>query len=318
MVRKYITEFAINMLSGPGVLLQQSDIDDLAPFFGNNVPDFHIYMICSRPRFTFDPKHFIVTEESISGRFCIQKSHRQEQHEYTVPNNLGTTDIVLHCPYPHNYCELRTTSGNLLSGGKAAVLAGNFSTKYWNLLDLEVLYVGQAFGSNGQRLATDRLTSHSTLQKIYADAQQKSPDKEIWLALWAFQPLLITEFDGMSRDIEASSKEEDKHIEKVTSGHITEQHEINFTEAALIKYFQPKYNTNFKDSFPHPSHTSYRDCYDFDLNMVAVELQTEKIRARLWSDAIEPRWIHIVKFPLHSRAERKSMFDFLQETENAC
>jgi hypothetical protein len=195
-----------------------------------------------------------------------------------------------------------------------AILVGKFGNKYLDLLDLEVLYVGQAFGENGQRLATDRLTSHSTLQQIYADAQYKSPDKEIWIVLWAFQSLLITEIKGLPQKMKASPEDEDKHIEKVTSGHITEQQEINFTEAALIRYFQPKYNTNFKDSFPHPSHTSYRDCYDLDLNMVVVELHTMKIRARLWSDAVEPKWIHFARFPLHSRAERKSMFDFLQDT----
>ena len=61
---------------------------------------------------------------------------------------------------------------------------------------------------------------------------------------------------------------------------ITEQQQINFTEAALVRYFK------------HPAHKTYSQCYDLDLNAVNVELQTEEIMCRLWSPSVAPSWTH--------------------------
>ena len=90
---------------------------------------------------------------------------------------------------------------------------------------------------------------------------------------------------------------------------ISDQQRINFTEAALIRYFQPEYNTLFKDPFPSPVHSSYASCYDVDLNMIAVEVGSEDLGCKFWSKHVEPKWTHIAAFPLHSREQRKHMFD---------
>ena len=42
-------------------------------------------------------------------------------------------------------------------------------------LDLEVLYVGQAYGPDGRRSASERLAKHETLQAIYGEAVRRSP-----------------------------------------------------------------------------------------------------------------------------------------------
>ena len=105
-------------------------------------------------------------------------------------------------------------------------------------------------------------------------------------------------------------EEDSEHIATVLSTKITEQQEINFTEAALIRYFQPPYNKTYKDSFPNPAHVTYSECYDIDLNMVNIEVQTEEVKARLWSEAVQPRWVHFCSFPLHSREDRVYMFSF--------
>lgn len=93
---------------------------------------------------------------------------------------------------------------------------------------------------------------------------------------------------------------------------MSDQQFVSFTEAALIKYFQPEYNKTFKNIFPSPAHLTYKDCYELDLNMIAIEIQTENVMCRLWSQHVEPKWTHLHKFILHSVNDRKSMFDFFE------
>ena len=108
----------------------------------------------------------------------------------------------------------------------------------------------------------------------------------------------------------ASLDEDDAHIDAVLGKEITERQRINFTEAALIRYFQPEYNTIYRDSFPNPMHTSYSECYDLDINSVMAEIDTEDMDAQFWSSAAAPAWQHFATYALHSRAEREAMFEF--------
>ncbi len=64
----------------------------------------------------------------------------------------------------------------------------------------------------------------------------------------------------------------------------TEKQRINFTEAALIRTFLPKYNKEYKDTFPNPAHKSYSECYDLDLNAIIVETDTSHVRRWLYSE----------------------------------
>jgi hypothetical protein len=121
--------------------------------------------------------------------------------------------------------------------------------------------------------------------------------------------MMLSSFDGRKTDAVSSLKEDDAHIKKVFAGSISERQQIAFTEAALIRYFQPRYNRIFRDTFPNPEHSTYRECYDIELNMVSVELQTDELGVRLWSQSAEPDWIHFCTFPLHSREDRVYMFD---------
>lgn len=107
-----------------------------------------------------------------------------------------------------------------------------------------------------------------------------------------------------------TSREEDyEHIQKVMSTDISEQQRINFAEAALIRYFEPEYNEIFKKSFPSPSHQTYSECYDLDINSVIIELQTENLGYMVKSKKISPKWVHCEIFNMHSSQERKSMFE---------
>jgi hypothetical protein len=148
------------------------------------------------------------------------------------------------------------------------------------------------------------------LQAIYSEAISRSPDKEVWLALWNFEPQLLTFIDGLTKQYQTTFEEDDAHIHRVISTPISGQQRINFTEAALINYFKPEYNITFKNIFPSPAHATYSECYELDINSLIVEVDTEDFDACLWTPSVEEKWHHLITYGLHSAEERRSMFDF--------
>lgn len=303
--RKFISEFGLNMVSGYSFLLQQDGLERVA----ESGIDPHIYLICRRPRITLDPDSITFTQDRVKGRFQKQIRNDRIDIPFEVENRFGTSDLIVDCTYPNTHFFIRNSQGSVLLEGKSANLLALSGPEFSEHLDLEVLYVGQSYGTDGSRNAGKRLKTHETLQGIYSEAMQRNPDQDIWLVLFTFEPLLLASFDGTAESYGKSKEEDSQHIENILKTEISEQQRINFTEAAIIKYFQPEYNKTFKKTFPNPAHSTYKECYDIDLNMVSVEIQTDQLRLNLWSDAAKSSWVHFCSFPLHSREERVYMFE---------
>ena len=309
-VRKFISEFAVNMVGGRHALLQQDDLDseEVRAYFNEDHP-CHIYMVCRRPRVTILPGDVKFTASTFEGSVTVQEGESTRKEVFSVrwPDATG---LVFDSKYPYNIFGIITPDDNTSISGKVALLAPSLGDQFAKHLRAEVLYVGQSYGKEGQRTAPGRLRSHSTLQEIYAKAIAQTPDKEIWLWLWSFSPILLTSFDPTCSEYGTSIQEDDEHIERALRAGITEQQRINFTEAALIRHFRPEYNVHFAESFPNPAHKTYSECYDLDINSVAVELDTEESHCQLWSDTVSARWTHDIFYLLHSKAQRRGMFDF--------
>lgn len=303
--RKYISEFGLNMICSGSALLQQQHLGDLPEGF-----EPRIYLITRRPRISLDPKSVKITSTNVSGNFKKQVQDSSILIPFDVPNMLGTDQLTLRCDYPYTEYAFLDKDGRAIADGQSALLLSAFGSQFWSHLDLEVLYVGQAYGKDGARTAADRLQKHETLQAIYSESLRRNPDQDIWLLLCSFEPLLLMSFDSHSKKIHSSLEEDTAHLHKAIREEVTEQQRINFTEAALIRYFQPPYNKIYKDSFPNPMHSTYSECYDLDLNAVCVEFPTEELRLRLYSVSTQPAWTHLCSFALHSREERVYMFDF--------
>lgn len=302
------------------MVLQQDDLKRVGEFnYFNADNPCHIYFICRRPRILIDPDKFIVDNEKIIFAFKIQRQNTFESIEIEVPNKYGTTEFKLTSNYPFNFFELRK-DGEIILHGKSAVLLQQFGHQFTKHLDLEVLYIGQSYGVEGARTAPDRLQSHSTLQGIYSEAIIKNPDCEVWLILTSFEQILLTSMDGTMKVSEDEKNKDTEHLKKVTKtvlyDGLNEQQVINFTEAALIRYFQPPYNIEYKNTFPNPAHSTYSECYDLDINSICIEVNTENINCRLFSATIPVHWWHMHDFFLHSKDDRKSMFEYDKPLRN--
>ncbi len=306
--RKYISEFALNALITRYALAQQKDLerDDLSTYFDKDHP-CHIYIIARRPRITLEPSSFQITPDAIRFNFKIQRQNDFHTVPCKATNNFGRSDLTLNCPYPHVEFAFVAPDGTTLLNGKVAHLMTQFGLTFSDYLNLEVLYIGQSYGVDGARTAPQRLKSHSTLQSIYAEAISRSPDQDVWLMLCHVEFLLMIGMDP-TQPTQTTLDEDTAHIHNVVHKPVSEQQQINFAEAALIRYFQPEYNVMFKNVFPNPAHKTYSECYDVDLNSVMIEVQTEEGRFRLWSFSVSHEWVHMATFELHNREQRLSMF----------
>jgi hypothetical protein len=311
------TEFAINMCCSRYMLVQQEYLShpSVSVFFGNDIP--HIYFIIKRPRVSFIPDTFNLTDGFLEVDYKIQRKGITNKYHLKVRNNFGTKNATLICEYPHSvFAIIDNDSKEIITHGLVAALL-NSAYHYLedpSFLDCEILYIGQAFGKDGNRNAIDRLQSHSTLQLIYSEAIRKNLDDEIWLCLLSFEQANFTVFDGATEFSREELEKDDKTYKdtfwKINYEGLNEAQKINFTEAALIRYFQPQYNKEYKDSFPTKGHTSYSECYDLDINSVCFEMETsDSIFCKFYSSAVERNYLHMATFLLHSPEERRLFFD---------
>jgi hypothetical protein len=183
------------------------------------------------------------------------------------------------------------------------------------LNQLEVLYVGQAFG-DGDLSAFERLRNHSTLQKILADVHSTHPDDEVYLATFEYDHYrLITMMNGMVRAQE-SQETDSARFYSIVDNPLSEYQQICLVEAALIRYFGPKYNSIYRNSFPSKSHKILEKCFQLDFSGLVVEIDTEELYFSFFSNYVESSQHHICQFDLMANEDRQSFFYFSDSKGN--
>lgn len=173
-------------------------------------------------------------------------------------------------------------------------------------VNFEVKYIGQAYGNDGSRNAVDRLLKHETLQKI---SLKGVPDGyRLTLLLLAVQPnnQLITRINPFAKNQEDGDERIRQGLDKLFN--TTEIERISLYEAALIRYFYPEFNIEFKDSFPSTNLKILQDCYAKDFSMVVAEINFDDLPFCLWSKKVESLPYHVAKFDLHKDEARKMFF----------
>lgn len=172
--------------------------------------------------------------------------------------------------------------------------------------DFTVVYIGQSYGKKGSRHALDRLRKHETLQKI---ALKGAPDgHQIEVVLLEVEPAnrVITVFNPFAQDKSKGDQRIRDGIDKLFG--TNENERITLYEASLIRYFQPKFNKEFKDSFPSTNMKVLADCYERDFSAIIVEICFDKFPYYLVSDQIASKDNHLVRHDLHTDANRKAFF----------
>ncbi|WP_264509477.1 hypothetical protein [Flavobacterium sp. N1719] len=316
MSRNRNLENLINLSAKYLILQQQDSFENKETVMEMRKLPLHIYLICRSPKILLDVTKSEIGQKKITLNFYTNSNGIRKDIIVSTINRPDQHIKELECPYPYNTFKAFSEKKKFHSEGKTNLLfrylTGQNET-YYDELNLEVLYVGQAFGKNGKRITIDRLKVHEKAQKIYFDTQDKFPDYEVWFLSLTFEPSLMTVFDPRTFYNPDLMDEDLEHQLKIESTPISFDQQITILEAALINYFDTsEFNKEYLD-FPSKSHTSYDEVYNLDFNSVGFELSTISLHTKLFSKNVEPNFLHYKKFFLHSESERKAMLHWLEK-----
>ena len=256
-VRKYRSEFGLDISLNGMWLLQLEHLNDLEneDSFKNNPA--HIYLVARQPKVSFESFH--QENELIKFKFKIKVQDSCEEVDLTFPVKSGETELNLYSSYPKTKFSLNDKQDNMHLAGKSALLLLRLihSCKEINcfsihqlvyydyllakLLSFEVLYIGQAYGKEGPRTVIQRLKDHSTVQTICHDTLSNCPDMDIWIIPFSFEVSEFMIIDSKRTQYETSVKEDKEHFYKAFNTRITKKQLINLFEVSLIQHFKPKY-----------------------------------------------------------------------------
>lgn len=265
------------------------------------IRDCHIYFICRQPFYSFDPNDFRVRGNRVQGRLVRKVAGKIERFPFSFDVEPTIANKIVVAPYPHRSLLAPPPMNTHWPASFVAAMLGRADR---NLLKFEVLYVGQAFGREGDRDAMRRLGNHETLQKILAVGATDFPDDEISIVTFAFdEPRVYTITDDRS-----PAEDGLDHLRNIMENPLSKAEQVSLIEAGLIRYFKPEYNNKLKETFPSDGQKLLARLYATDIAGLVVEINTEDAHARLWSPTRGDGEHHIATFDLHDPRVRQSFF----------
>lgn len=269
--------------------------------------DLHIYLICRRPAVSLVPDTLNHDGENLSGELRFQVEGTAHHSPFTFPAEIPADFTVRSSEYPFRKIELVEAGGGVEFTIQAWLLPFLTAHADPRIANLEVVYVGQAFG-DGNRTAFDRLRSHSTLQKILADCNAKRPDDEVVILMFKYELNGVISLFSPGQKSQEEMDADKNHWVSIHQNPIPEKHQISIAEAGLIRYFRPFYNKHFTDQFPVERQKLLEECYQLDFSALTIEINTEDLGARIFSSERGPGQHHIANFDLHDLSVRRSFF----------
>ena len=284
-----------------------------------NVYPCNIYFVLRRPKVTIDPDSITINGNKADFDLIIHHHNNGGIVPMSIILDKAKSEVKFQTQYPYNLFAFSDKNGVLFGARPGTLIDSSLIQNNFELpiLDYEILYIGQAYGNDGKRTALDRLSSHVTLQKIYTHSLSQNPDSDIWIMLTNFSQESILMSAGSElikvneKDIK-TEEEKTEHFFKNQGLSISEKQKINFTEAALIRYFQPKYNIEFKDSFPSLKHKSYSECYSLDIKALTVEVDTSENFRKIYTEKSGRKQHHIKMFEFNSDTDRISLMEIFK------
>ncbi|KXI23211.1 hypothetical protein [Photobacterium sanguinicancri] len=235
---------------------------------------------------------------------------KQEQRKLKVEYNIAGETKIIELEMPDDYTlYFDDESGYYVKdkeGNKRLIPQEHMNSLLSKYLEFDVRYIGQAYGKDGSRNALDRLLKHETLQKI---ALSPKPDNTtLSLLLLEIEPnnKLITAMNPFAKNKDNDGLRIKAGLDKLFN--TTEQERISLFEAALIRYFYPQFNKEFKDSFPSTNLKVLQDCYKKDFSAVFAEIFIDELPFKLRSEKVGVSHYHCAKHNLHIEKEREAFF----------
>ena len=268
----------------------------------------HIYLLCKRPAFSFDPGTFSWSGNQVSGDLvCKMKGMAKSfPFAFSLPLREDETTVVL-TPSHHEIHTL-DADGQCIRRLSAMGLSQHpdILQKDRSVNDLEVLHIGNVFSEENIPVF-GRICRDKPLQRFLETMQQALPDDDVIVYAFEYLPYeLVTLPDRLSQDREKETGE--VRFRSIREHPLSEYGKICLAEAGLIHYFQPAWQEKGEDALPHPGQTVFAACETLDMAGLVVELSTVRSHFRLFTphSALLPH--HMTMIGLSDPGERKAFF----------
>ena len=154
MARKYAAELMVGVMTYGYVLVRPQELGEVE---GPRTDETHIYLIGTRPRVTIDPASVMMRADGLTA--TCQWWDRDTAHSFRIvgKHNLGSR-VFLESAYPYTDFATRSVGDRepLVAGPVINLYAKDFRGFPPECRDLQVLYVGKAYGEDGSRSSLDR------------------------------------------------------------------------------------------------------------------------------------------------------------------
>jgi hypothetical protein len=293
--KMFDVEHALCMFATSYVLMPASGIyeQEVVRRFANNLATCHTYAIGLMPKIE------LVGAREENGQLVTSYEVAGEAWELHWPMPPGSTVEG----GDEGWCVINSAGERVFPADE--VVARRLNNEL-NAVRFEVLYIGQAYGKDGSRNAVDRLLKHETLQKISLQGIPESHRLTILLLEIRPATSMVTVFNPRAKDKDQGAERISKGLDKLFNTNEAER--VTLYEASLIRYFQPKYNKEFKNSFPSTNMKVLADCYDKDFAALVAEICIDELPFKMFTDSVPPKQHHIAKHDLHEEAARKVFF----------
>jgi hypothetical protein len=293
--KQFDVEHALNMYATSFVCIPAANLYDeelIRPMVGV-AQSCHIYLVGLVPRICLVDATQV--DQKMSTIFEVGGVHRELSWDLPAGARLKSTP-------DHWIIQLLGGEQTWISDQVAAQRLNN----ELNAVLFDVQYIGQAFGKDGKRNALDRLLKHETLQKISLLGFPAT--HALTLLLLAIQPnnRMITVFNPFAEEGTQGPARIEAGLDKLFN--TDEAERITLYEASLIRYFQPRYNKEFKDSFPSTNMKVLADCYEKDFSAIVAEICIDELPFKLCTERVAPSQYHVVRHDLHDEDARKMFF----------
>lgn len=274
-------------LNGNGFIYPTQLTESLEKQYKEQCSFPYIYMIQKVRKFKFSPEKSLKAGSSLKATIQIDKEievvfdvskffalnskmHVPSQLTFNTSNKIMIVECIGGGKVAFNCIQLVTIS-DFFPYMEGKGIPEN--------VEFDILYIGMAYGKNGERSVLERLKNHSTFQKILSEAYTNEWEEDIILSFWEIDPSSAIQIDAKSTiDKDADEK---KLMNILQAEQIDMSVLVNMTEAGLIHYFQPEYNIKLKKEFPSKKSKSYGAIYDSEYDAISIEIGMEKCNVRL-------------------------------------
>lgn len=264
----------------------------------NNEHPLSHYMICESDRLRIDERSILNLVDSISFTVKQQVSiDSWKDHTLSFPAMICGRNSVLRVEGPTVWIHSDdgrsvhfpnvATFIQMLAQAKFIIPTAELE----DLIRLHVVYVGRTTISQ-RRL---RLRGHEKIQASLSEIVAHRPHRELWIKLMAFQPPFII----AAAVPEINSKWRDDWMPgKGLLEKLPVQQAVSVIEGALIRYFEPKMNIQFKNLFPSRAHKSYKYLYQKSIRSIRIELHEEWMIYSTGSDKVAFKKRHSMAYSI--------------------